>query len=132
MLGLVQVRLKVFAELPDLTRFFFVDMPVNSALIDEHKQLKKLEKSELISLLQTCRDRLAETDFSAETLQIELNKLLESSGQKPAVLFSLVRIATTQAVASPGLAESLAVLGKETSLRRIDNQLAAFASTQQG
>ncbi len=131
-LGLVQERLKFFAELPELTRFFFVDMPVNPALIEEHKQLKKLEKSELISLLQACRDRLAETDFSAETLQTELNKLLESSGQKPAVLFSLVRIATTQAVASPGLAESLAVLGKETSLRRIDNQLAAFASTQQG
>lgn len=127
-LGLVQERLKFFAELPELTRFFFVDLPVNPALIDEHKQLKKLEKSELNSLLQACRDHLADTDFDVDVLQTELNKLLESSGQKPAVLFSLVRIATTQAASSPGLAESLAVLGKETSLRRIDAQLAAFAS----
>ncbi|MBP7807045.1 glutamate--tRNA ligase [Candidatus Saccharibacteria bacterium] len=131
-LGLVQERLKFFAELPELTRFFYVDLPVNPTLIDEHKQLKKLEKSELNSLLQTCRDHLAETEFSVDALQTELNKLLESSGQKPAVLFSLVRIATTQAASSPGLAESLVVLGKETSLRRIDAQLAAFATTQQG
>ncbi len=131
-LSLVQERLKFFAELPELTRFFFVDLPIKPELIDDHKQLKKLEKYELRNLLQSCRDRLAETEFSVDALQAELNKLLESSGQKPAVLFSLVRIATTQAASSPGLAESLAVLGKETSLRRIDEQLAALTSAQQG
>jgi len=49
--------------------------------------------------------------------------LLETTGQKPAVLFSLIRIATTQAPASPGLADTLHVLGKEISLRRIDAML---------
>jgi len=42
------------------------------------------------------------------------------------VLFSLIRIATTEAPSSPGLAETLAVLGKERSLQRIDAQLAAL------
>ena len=70
--------------------------------------------------------RLAHTDFSVDDLTERLNGLLETTAQKPAVLFSLVRIASTQAPSSPGLADSLAVLGKERSLARIDAQLAAL------
>lgn len=122
-LSLVQERLKYFAELPELTIFFFEDLPVNPELISGHKQLKKLDKEDLKTLLHTARTSLEESDFSAEDLTKRLNALLTITHTKPAVLFSLVRIATTQAPASPGLAETLAVLGKEISLRRIDKQL---------
>jgi glutamyl-tRNA synthetase len=124
-LGLVQERLKYLAELPELTMFFFKDLPVNPNLIPEHKQLKKLAKPELKDLLSQARETLAESDFTPEDLIERLNGLLEKTGQKPAVLFSLIRIATTQAPASPGLAETLAVLGKDRSLIRIDRQLEA-------
>jgi glutamyl-tRNA synthetase len=122
-LALVQERLKYFAELPDLTRFFFTDLPPNPELISGNKQLSKLSNEELKSLLQTSLSSLEQSDFSIDDLSERLNKLLEQTGQKPAVLFSLVRIATTQVPASPGLAGTLEVLGKETSLRRIDQQL---------
>ena len=122
-LALVQERLKFFAELPDLTLFFFKDLPVDPQLWQQHKQLKKLTPDELTNLLQQSRDTLAQSNFSVEDLTARLNNLLEQTGQKPAVLFSLIRIATTQAPASPGLADTLAVLGKETSLRRIDTML---------
>lgn len=125
-LALVQERLKFMAELPALTDFFFADLPVNAELWQNHKQLKKLGASELKTLLRQSRDALADTDFTADKLTEQLNALLESTGQKPAVLFSLIRIATTQAPASPGLADTLAVLGKETSLRRIDAMLATL------
>jgi glutamyl-tRNA synthetase len=125
-LALVQERLKFFAELPELTNFFFEDLPVDPKLITEHKQLKKLDKSELKDLLEQAKTALGASDFSASDLTERLNKLLEQTGQKPAVLFSLVRIATTQAPASPGLADTLAVLGKERSLKRLDAQLAAL------
>jgi len=125
-LGLVQERLKYFAELPELTKFFFVDLPVDPKLISEHKQLKKLSKDELRDLLQKSRDSLAESDFTLDDLTERLNKLLEETGQKPAVLFSLIRIAITQAPSSPGLADTLAVLGKEKSQFRISTQLAAL------
>lgn len=125
-LGLVQERLKYLAELPELTIFFFKDLPVDSGLISEHKQLKKLPEEELKSLLEQARDELKDSDFSQEDLTNRLNQLLEKSGQKPAVLFSLIRIATTQAPASPGLAEALAVLGKDRSLERIDRQIGAL------
>ncbi len=125
-LAIVQERLKYFAELPDLTKFFFADLPVNPELISGNKQLKKVETSDLKLWLEQARDVLQASSFEVEDLQNSLNHLLETSGQKPGVLFSLIRIATTQAPASPGLAETLAVLGKETSLRRIDQQLANF------
>jgi glutamyl-tRNA synthetase len=122
-LAVTQERLKYFSELPDLTNFFFEDLPVNPELISKNKQLKKLEPSEIEKLLQQAKAALEVSDFTTHDLVTCLNKLLETTGQKPGILFSLIRIATTQAPASPGLAETLAVLGKETSLRRIDTML---------
>lgn len=121
--ALVQERLKFFDELPELTRFFFIDLPVNPELISGHKQLKKLTTDELRDLLKLVQASLEASDFSVQDLTDRLNTLLESTGKKPAVLFSLVRIATTQAAASPSLAESLAVLGKERVSNRISTQL---------
>jgi glutamyl-tRNA synthetase len=119
-LGLVQERLKFFAELPELTWFFFTDhLPVNPDLLETHKQLKKLPQAELKGLLELSRDALQASSFETEDLQTRLNQLLVDTDQKPVVLFSLIRIAITQAPASPGLAETLQVLGKERSLKRI-------------
>jgi glutamyl-tRNA synthetase len=125
-LGLVQERLKYFAELPQLTDFFFEDRPVDPKLIDEHKQLKKFEKRELTTMLEAAKASLEQSDFGPEDLTERLNKLLEETQQKPAVLFSLIRIATTQAPFSPGLAETLHVLGKDRSLQRLNTQIAAL------
>lgn len=125
-LALVQERLKYFAELPDLTKFFFVDLPVDPKLISEHKQLKKLSKEELKQLLEKARDALAHSSFTPEDLIEKLNKLLEDTDQKPVVLFSLIRIATTQAPASPELAPTLAVIGKEKTLKRIESQFSSL------
>lgn len=125
-LGLIQERLKYFAEIPSLTNFFFEDLPVNMALIDDNKQLKKFEHSELKTMLEQAKASLEQSDFSTADLQERLNALLEATGQKPGVLFSLIRIATTQAPSSPGLAETLAILSRDVSLRRIDASLAAL------
>lgn len=125
-LGLVQERLKYFGEIPGLTEFFFSDLPVDPTLVSTHKQLKKLPPQEIKDLLSHARASLLDSDFSISDLTDRLNALLESTQQKPAVLFSLIRIATTQAPASPGLAETMAVLGKDVSLRRIDTMLASL------
>jgi glutamyl-tRNA synthetase len=125
-LALVQERLKYFAELPELTRFFFTDLPVDSILIENNKQLSKFSHEELKQLLETAKSSLEQSDFNFDDLTKKLNDLLEETSQKPGVLFSLIRIATTQAPASPGLAETLNVLGKEVCLRRISQQIHAL------
>jgi glutamyl-tRNA synthetase len=125
-LGLTQERLKFFKELPALTEFFFTALPVNMELIDNNKQLKKFSHSELKVLLEQAIETLQASDFSVDDLQEKLNQLLETTGQKPGVLFSLIRVATTWAPASPGLADSLHVLGREASLLRLKQSLEAF------
>ncbi len=122
-LSLVQERLKYFAELPEVTNFFFEDLPIKPELISNNKQLKKLSLEEIKQLLITSREQLAESSFTVADLTERLNLLLEETGQKPGILFSLIRIATTNAPASPGLAETLAVLGKERSLMRLNAQI---------
>ncbi|MCA9324717.1 glutamate--tRNA ligase [Candidatus Saccharibacteria bacterium] len=126
-LGLVQERLKYLAELPELTNFFFEDLPLNMGLINDNKQLKKLSHDELKTMLETAKASLEQSDFSQDDLTEHLNQLLEATGQKPGVLFSLIRVATTQAPFSPALADTLHVLGKDKSLARIDQQLGALA-----
>ena len=126
-LALIQERLKYLSELPELTNFFFQDLPVDPELISKHKLLSKLSDDELKSMLSSCHETLAESDFSVGDLEQRLNKLLESLNQKPVVLFSLIRIATTQVPASPALADTLAVIGKDRSLSRIDNMLSSLS-----
>ena len=106
-----------------LTTFFFADLPVDIKLIDDNKQLKKLTHEELKTLLKQAEKSLQQSDFSASDLTDRLNELLETTEQKPAILFSLIRVATTQSPASPGLAATLGVLGKDVSMRRIANML---------
>ncbi len=125
-LSLAQERLKFFAELPLLTEYFFTDLPVNPDLISGNKQLKKLDASEVKHLLEQAKEALSASDYTPEAVQNTLNQLLETTGQKPGTLFSLIRIATTQAAFSPALNDTLAVLGRETTLRRINQQLAVL------
>ena len=125
-LGLIQERLKYFAEIPELTNFFFEDLPINLELITSNKQLKKLENQQLKTYLQKALEVLTDSDFSVNNLSDILNNLLETTGEKPGILFSLIRIATTWAPASPGLADTLCVLGKETTLRRINASISSI------
>ncbi len=125
-LALVQERLKYFSELLTLTNFFFEDLAIDPELISTHKQLKKLSTQEVKSLLEQARASLEQSNFSIEDLTLHLNGLLIKTNQKPVVLFSLIRIATTQATASPELAATLQVLTKPVVLRRLDSQLATL------
>ena len=128
-LGLVQERLKFFSEIPELTNFFFEEPQVDLNLIDTNKHLKKRERSELKQLLATTTEaliRISGSDFTAEIIQKTLNQLLKSTDEKPGTLFSIIRIATTWSPASPPLAESIAVLGKERSIGRLSSSIEAL------
>ena len=125
-LVLVQERLKYFAELGELSRFFFVDLPLDPNLIANNAKLAALGSAMHKQLLTQTYTELSKSDFSVDDLTRRLNALLESSGQPAGILFSLIRIASTQAPASPPLAESLEVIGKERSLARLKQQIDAL------
>lgn len=122
-LKLVQERLKTLADLPIMSRYFFTEPEINMSLIEGNKQLKKLSSEEQKQLIQAAHNALADSDFSVDDLTDCLNKLLETTGQKPGILFSLIRIVTTWAPFSPGLAETMNVLGKDKTLNRLQKFL---------
>jgi glutamyl-tRNA synthetase len=127
-LSLAQDRLKTLRDLPALTDYFFRTPVTDWELIDGNKQLKKLERSEIASLLTAAREALTATEWTPDAIQQTLNDLLETTGQKPGILFSLVRIATTWAPFSPQLNDTLALLGQETALERLETAAQNVAS----
>ncbi len=119
-LSLVQDRLKTLAELPLMSRYFFEEPVENRELITSNKQLKKLSEDETNQLLISAKAAFENIDdWTPETIQASLNQLLESTGQKPGILFSLIRIVTTWAPFSPQLNDTLAIIGKQKTLDRI-------------
>ncbi len=118
-LTLAQDRLKTLADLPVLTDYFFAEPTPDWSMIDNNKQLSKIDRSRHIELLQVATTVLESTDFTTEKLQETLNNLLETTGEKPGTLFSLIRFAITWAPFSPALPETMAVLGREKTLERL-------------
>lgn len=126
-LALAQDRLKTLTDLPSLTEYFFVEPQPDLSLISGNKQLAKLSTDEQLSLLRAAVDALTASEWHAEAIQDTLNSLLETTGQKPGILFSLIRIATTWAPFSPALPETLALLGRDRSLARLNTAIKAVA-----
>ncbi len=126
-LAVVQERLKTLCDLPVLTEYFFVRPKPDWSMMDENKQLKKLSCSDLAELLQITRKKLAGLDTNefndTEALQAKLNELLIETAQKPTTLFSTIRYALTWAPFSPGLPETMTILGQAETLARLDDAI---------
>jgi glutamyl-tRNA synthetase len=118
-LALAQDRLKTLRDLPSVSDYFFREPEQDWSLIEDNKQLKKLEKAEIMSLLDATYAALAQSDWTPEAIQDTLNQLLQTTGQKPGILFSLIRTATTWAPFSPQLNDTLALIGRERTLERL-------------
>ena len=117
-LKLSQDRLKTLTDLRQFG-YFFADPGQNMELIENNKQLSKLSSERRAELIQQAKNALENSEFTPEAIQQTLNQLLETTGEKPGILFSLIRIYTTWAPFSPQLNDTLALLGKETVLRRL-------------
>ncbi|MCL2094542.1 glutamate--tRNA ligase [Candidatus Saccharibacteria bacterium] len=120
-LEIMRERLKTLADLRETT-YFFKDPTPDLSMITSNKFLKDLGPARIRELLQTTHTTLAEiTDWNADNLRTTLNLLLETTGEKPATLFSLIRLSVSFAPFSPELPFTLDVLGRDTTLRRLQS-----------
>ena len=120
-LSIIYDRLKTLSDLHTMTSYFFEDPRIDLNMLVDNKFLKKFSESELENLLKLSISRLTNLEtWDKETLQDCLNELLVETNTKPAELFSLIRIALSFAPFSPALNLTLDVLGKETSLARLN------------
>lgn len=122
-LALVQDRLKTLADLPILTSYFFEEPTPDWTMVDDNKQLAKLERAEQIAILQASVTTLSSSDFDSDSIQAALNSLLEITGQKPGIVFSLIRLALSWAPFSPALNDTIAALGQHTTLDRLQRAI---------
>lgn len=122
-LGLIQERLKTLADIKALSVYLFTEPIPNWQMVNDNKPLAGLSKDEQIHLLEASKNALEASDFSSEKIQMTLNDLLVSLDQKPVVLFSLIRLAVTWAPFSPTLNDTLALLGKDKTINRIQKAI---------
>jgi glutamyl-tRNA synthetase len=86
---------------------------------------KTIGKDGGMELLREARDALAGVDpFTVENVEAALRQVVERHGTKPGQIFQPVRVAIAGTTVSPGIFESIALLGRDETLARIDRTLA--------
>jgi glutamyl-tRNA synthetase len=128
-LPLVQERAKTLLEVVGLTKFFFVEELEYDAQMLIGKKMDarstaealKAAKQDLEKLvvLQESANRETLPAFDADSLEAVLRPLAEKLRLKTGQLFGVLRVAVTGQTAAPPLFETMAVLGKERSMKRI-------------
>jgi glutamyl-tRNA synthetase len=113
-----QEKIQTLADFWPLAGFFFAgvkdDPQARERWLDEHGR----------SVLAHARSALAEApSFEEQDVQSALNSVQERLGVKPREIYQPLRVAITGGTISPGIFESIALLGRSESLRRIDDAL---------
>ncbi len=122
MMPLIQERAKTLDEVPDLARFFFVDrLEYDDSLLIG----KNMDKESSLHALEVSIKRLEKLKaFDEESLEGLLRPLAVELELKTGQLFGTLRVAVTGLTAAPPLFQTMAVLGKEQCLKRIEAALA--------
>src|SRR4051812_31882056 len=106
---IVREKIERFGQYPDFAGFLFRGVHPDPALLDGRE-----------SILAAARDALERVEpFDAEQIESALRALAERLGLSPRKAFEPIRIAVTGSKVSPGLFESLELLGKGETLRRL-------------
>ncbi len=104
---IVQEKISRLDEFAGFAGFLFEDVEPDPALLDAR-------------ILDAAGAALGAVEpWTAEELEVALKQLCEELGEKPRTVYPPIRVAVTGSRVSPGLYESLELLGRETSLERL-------------
>jgi glutamyl-tRNA synthetase len=104
---LVQEKIATLAEFPEFAGFLFRDVEPDPALLDG-------------AILEQAEQMLANLEpFTVDSIEAGLRGLAERLELKPREAFQPIRVAVTGSKISPGLFESIELLGRERTLERI-------------
>ena len=104
---LVQEKIVRLNEFPAFVAFLFGDVEPDPSLLDG-------------PILGAAAAALEATDpWTAEEIEASLKRLCDDLSQKPRQVFQPIRVAVTGSKVSPGLYESLELLGRDEALERI-------------
>jgi glutamyl-tRNA synthetase len=107
---LVQEKIERFGQFPEYAGFLFREVEPDPALLDGDTPV-----------VAAARDELASVEpFLAPEIEAALRRLAERLELSPRKAFQPIRVAVTGSKVSPGLFESLELLGRAESLRRLE------------
>jgi glutamyl-tRNA synthetase len=116
---LIQERAKTLAEVPSLVDFMFTDLEYDSNLL-----LNKIEKPDAVNAIKFSIARLASlSDWKTESMEHAIRPLAEELKLKTGVFFGVIRVAVTGRTVSPPLFQTMEVLGREESFKRLNSAL---------
>ena len=116
---IAEEKIQTLADFWPLVSFLF-DGPIDDPAAFE----KVICKDGGVETLTAARDALARAEpFTVENIEAALRVVVDSTGGKPGTVFQPVRVAIAGTTVSPGIFESVALLGKEETLARIDQAL---------
>jgi glutamyl-tRNA synthetase len=123
---LIQERIKTLQDATPLVDFLYREA------LDYAPQLligKKMTAAESLAALRAVRESLQEVAvFEEDVLETTLRALAEKLGLKAGSLFAIIRVAVTGKEISPPLFGSLAILGRERAMSRLDAAIARLQS----
>jgi glutamyl-tRNA synthetase len=122
-LQIAQEKAQTLAEVWPLIRFVF-EPPV-----DDAKAWDKVMKPEALPRLTATLEALRATDsWDATSIEGALVPVVERLDAKPGQVYQPIRVAITGTTVSPGIFESLAALGRDESLRRVEAAVGRLSS----
>ena len=118
---LIQERIKLLRDVLTVADFFFVDKlpPYDPAeLIPQKGDAVQAQK-----VLKKAREVLAQTEFKHDALDQALRAAAQELGVKAGQMFQPIRVAVCGRKNAPPLFETLEVLGRDSTLQRIEQAL---------
>ena len=106
---LVQEKIGLLSEFPGYAGFLFGEVEPDTSLLDGSADL-----------LEAAAEALAAAEpFTAETIEAALRHVADERELKPREAFQPIRVAVTGSKVSPGLFESIELLGRDESVARL-------------
>ena len=118
--AIAQDKMQTLADFEPLCAFIFDGPADDPAAFD-----KVIGKDGGAENLVAARAALAATEpFDQEHVETALRGVVEERGVKPRQVFQPLRVALAGSTVSPGIFETVALLGRDETLRRVDDALA--------
>ncbi|MCC6315946.1 MAG: glutamate--tRNA ligase [Thermomicrobiales bacterium] len=122
---LLKDRLETLAQGPDMLGYFLTEdlPPYDAALLVP----KKMTAAEVLTALEAVARMLPEADLNDEAAsEARFRALADELGLKAGQLFMPIRVAVTGRTQSPGLFETMRVIGARRCVERVDRAIAAL------
>ncbi|MEJ2745260.1 MAG: glutamate--tRNA ligase, partial [bacterium] len=109
-------RFRTLLELADKAHYFFTDAPK----IDPKAFRKHIQKENAAAILEEVIARLEPLkEFDQESIEREIRAVIAARGVKPGEVIQPVRVAISGRMETPGIFETMALVGKEKALDRM-------------